>query len=378
MTTSTRAHNGGLKASETFTTKGIGKDEAKQLVAQMTNFSIVYATIEGCAVIEGSEEGGIFLRNAVKVFKDKKFVLKHRWKDIILKIREYAKRDGTVFNNLFNVTQIAEDESTLEKPVSFASKYLPHSHDHDEESGQECTSITIVNVSKKNKIAVRVETEQSRDNRRKELNRLTNANCFDEFKHVGFEIINSFGGCQTFNKVWDECYVTIFKLTNLGVKNEEICDRQICHDQVLYFLNQQLVGIPVALPPCNARMNETHALHFDLGSDDEYSEVGCAFCASKKIICYCKECNHGLCASCCHLVICQQTHLRLDVSQSIVSIDYLGELTLQVTCRLSQKWIERIKDWLTNSDKINSLILQYQLQWIITYNDHGTITKKKY
>ena len=55
-------------------------------------------------------------------------------------------------------------------------------------------SITIVNVSKKSKIAVRVETEQSRENRRKELNKLTNANYIDEFEAVGFEIIDSFGG----------------------------------------------------------------------------------------------------------------------------------------------------------------------------------------
>ena len=65
--------------------KSISKDERDTLVAQNSNFSKVYATIEGCSVADGSVGGGLFLRNVLEVFKYYQFVLSHKWSDMIVK-----------------------------------------------------------------------------------------------------------------------------------------------------------------------------------------------------------------------------------------------------------------------------------------------------
>ena len=397
----THGHDG-LETNETFAIKGINKDQAKQWMAQMTNFSKVYATIEGCAVMEGSEGGGIFLRNIVTVFKDKKFVLKHRWKDIIIKIREYTKRKGTQINNLLNATQIAEDESTLEKPVSFTSKYLPdintinENFNFNQELEKECT-ITIANVSKKNKIAVRVETEQTRETRLHELERLTNANDVDEngdytnkeFIESGFKIIDTFGDDKTFSRVWEEYFVTLFKLTNFKSKNAEIYERNIFHENYLYYTdstNSPLVRMKDVAPICNAVVNQTHKVKFDEGLNEICTN--CVFCdnnpendgISSKMICYCQKCKHRLCEFCCHLLICQKTHLRLDIPQSIVTIEYTGGSTLEITCILSREWVTRIKNWLSSNTNIDNLTFEYQIKCIVSYKDnydsHAPLTEK--
>ena len=48
---------------------------------------------------------------------------KHKWTDIIFKIREYTKQEATLFD-IYNVTQMVENESTLERQIVFASKSL--------------------------------------------------------------------------------------------------------------------------------------------------------------------------------------------------------------------------------------------------------------
>ena len=101
----------------------MSKDEAKRLVAQMSNFCKVYANMEGFCVGDGSKNGGIFIRCVCKLFKDVKFVTKHRWPNMIFKIRQYTKQEATIFGNLLNFTQLVENEGTLAREVVFGSKY---------------------------------------------------------------------------------------------------------------------------------------------------------------------------------------------------------------------------------------------------------------
>ena len=104
---------------EKFGAKTISKIQSKVLCAQMTNYCKLWANVEGYEVADGSKNGGIFTRNVSKLFNDKEFVIKHNWTDIILKVREYTKRDSTLYGNLFNFTQIVQDEGTLTRPIQF-------------------------------------------------------------------------------------------------------------------------------------------------------------------------------------------------------------------------------------------------------------------
>ena len=116
-------HETDAKKDETFQMKRIGKEQASTLVAQMANFCMVYTNVERFSVGDGAVNGAIFLKNVCKVFKDTKFVSKHKWTDLIFKIREYTKRDATLMRNLFNFTQLVESEGTLERVVIFGSKH---------------------------------------------------------------------------------------------------------------------------------------------------------------------------------------------------------------------------------------------------------------
>ena len=114
--------------AETFRLKTVTKEQATTLAAQMTNFSKLYANTEGFSVADGSVKGGLFIRNVCAVFSDRNFVLKHLWNDIIIKIREYTKRDATIIGQLFNFTQLVENEGTFEKRVKFGIKKQYHVH----------------------------------------------------------------------------------------------------------------------------------------------------------------------------------------------------------------------------------------------------------
>ena len=100
------------------------KAQLHELVAQVANFSHVYANTEGFAVGGWSEQGSHFLRSVFALFRNTKFIRKHKWTDIIFKIREYTKRNATIATNLDNFTQVVENEGTLERPVVFGSKYI--------------------------------------------------------------------------------------------------------------------------------------------------------------------------------------------------------------------------------------------------------------
>ena len=90
---------------ETYGLKGVTKQQAKVLSAQMSNFCKLWANVEGFSVADGTKNGGLFLRNVAKLFGDRNFISKHSWNDIVLKIREYTFREATLIG-LFNFTQV--------------------------------------------------------------------------------------------------------------------------------------------------------------------------------------------------------------------------------------------------------------------------------
>ena len=217
---STRTQNSELKSDEfeTMSIKGMKKEEAETLVAQMANFSKLYANVEGFAVADGSLNGGMFLRNVCKVFKDTKFVRKNKWTQIIFKIREYTKRDATLFG-VFNITQLVENEGTLERPIIFASKYLNLLPINENENGLynddiESNTLTITNVSKTDKIAVLIDSEQNRENRENLLELLSKdvSNNSNIFLQNGYCIIGINGESKEFGKIWDDVYISLFIL----------------------------------------------------------------------------------------------------------------------------------------------------------------------
>ena len=121
--------NGDNKGDEKFVSKGISKYESKIHSSQMANFCKLWANVEGFSVADGSENGGLFLRNICKIFKDRKFTMCHKWSDIIIKIRENTKRDASLIGT-FNFTQLVENEDTLEKPIIFLPFGVDFKHEH--------------------------------------------------------------------------------------------------------------------------------------------------------------------------------------------------------------------------------------------------------
>ena len=113
---------------EKYSMKSVSKEEATSIASQMSNFCVVYANTEGCAVADGTKHGGIFLRSVCKLFNDNQFVLNHYWTQLIFKIREYTKRYATIIGNPdglnMSFTQLVENQGTLEKSTRFGSKYL--------------------------------------------------------------------------------------------------------------------------------------------------------------------------------------------------------------------------------------------------------------
>ena len=97
---------------------------SNDVVAQLANFSQVYANREGFSIMGSSEVGGTFTRCVCTIFQDKEFVQQHKWTDIVFKIREHTKRQSTLIGKLFDFTQIVENEETLERPLVISSKYL--------------------------------------------------------------------------------------------------------------------------------------------------------------------------------------------------------------------------------------------------------------
>lgn len=104
---------------EIFGLKVVSKEMAKTVASQASNFYKLYATPDGYGAAEGGKDGGLFLRNVCRIFKDTKFVYEHVWNDIVLKIGRYTKREATILSDVLPITQILEGQGTLENNVKF-------------------------------------------------------------------------------------------------------------------------------------------------------------------------------------------------------------------------------------------------------------------
>ena len=105
---------------EEFSFKGATNTVTKTEASQLSNFSKVFGNCEGFSVVGGTEKGGLFIRNVCKTFENTKYICKHNWSDIILKIRECTKKEAENIGTSINHTQLVEDESTMEHPVRFS------------------------------------------------------------------------------------------------------------------------------------------------------------------------------------------------------------------------------------------------------------------
>ena len=151
------------------------KEQVSTQVAQILKFCMVYANVDGFCVGDGAVNGGIFLANVCKAFKATKFVSKHKWTEMIFKTKEYTKRDATLMGNLFNFTQLVENEGTLQRKVILGCKYSNtvrqrldtldetklDKHCDDVFSEKICTT----NISRTNNIAILFETEKNQENK---------------------------------------------------------------------------------------------------------------------------------------------------------------------------------------------------------------------
>ena len=340
------------KKEETFSLKGINKEDAHTLVGQMANFSKIYANTEGFSVMGGSEHGGIFMRSVCRVFKDTKYVQNHKFTNIIFKIREYTKREATLKNNLVNFTQIVENEGTLERQVVFGSKYISSLFSHsmlnndalgtlaeendddvvdhfgfDQENDSQ-EKLCITNLSFKNKIAILVEMEQNRENRMKMFETLEKSGVDDNYNSFienGFVIIDEKYGSHEFVKVWDEYYVTMFALANDGGANTLFDDRKLYFDDYLYFKENKFHTLHESdlLPKCNKVGNECHSLNPVVKAS---SEMQCRLCSrtinsksngdSDNVTSFeCKSCQEFLCKDCCVSLIVNKIPQKMQESK---------------------------------------------------------------
>ena len=342
---------------ETFTMKGVTKAEAQTLVAQMANFCKLYANVDGYSVADGSKDGGIFLRNVCKCFSDTDFVLKHNFSDIILKIREYTKRDATLNGTLFNFTQLVENEGTLERQVVFGSKYLnliPSFDITNEPINEEEieSKITITNASQY-KIAVLVEMEEIRENRENVLEMLKQLQDakFQNFIEHKFIVIDQ-GNSHSFEKTWESVCVTLFELSNdQQHENKEIYDRRLFFSENLYYKNDKLHEINDLIPPCAVVSKQTHPLKpilIDEDNNEDDDSTQCVLCDGKMHLgdyaYVCSNCRHSLCKKCCHLIITQKTPVRLEIPPTDIKFIRQSDTTkLSLTCQFSKNLIERLK-----------------------------------
>ena len=374
---------------ELFVFKTVSKEKAETLVSQMSNFCKVYANVDGFSVADGSLHGGIFLRNVCKLFQDKNFVLKHKWNDIIFKLREYTKRDATLHGELFNFTQIIENEGTLEKQIRFGSKYLKlssaHNHqllqshlamldelndiDHDNVNSQHvaATKLMVINGSKQCKIAVLVEMEQIRENREdisKLLIKDSQQNNFQSFIEKGFVIIDNNGGSHRFDKVWDEVYITAYQLddglnsnSSHLVQNVEIYDRRMFFDDDLYFSDGQFHRLKDKIPNCykniclyqdstdeQADPHQLKRIEVNQQNIQDYAGLDeCGLCSLRidhgNRNYYCTICNQGLCSKCCVLINCGHTALGLFDAPTVTKVNQIESDTMEIVCQLPKRFL---------------------------------------
>ena len=244
------------KQHEEIKLKTITTEQAQSLSNDYGNFCKLWANVDGFAVADGSSNGGLFLRNVARIFRDKKFVLSNTWTQIMFKIREYTKRDATLFG-LENFTQMVENEGTLERPVKFEIG----SHDiaanldgTDMGMNVNDNKLLITNFSQTDLVAVLVENEKNNEDRAKLLQSLTekeskndentgnddnNNYSTDLFSLNGFKLIGKNLQCAKFVTIWDFTFITMINIT----KKSLLLDRKRYFEDYLYFDNDTLQAL---------------------------------------------------------------------------------------------------------------------------------------
>ena len=279
------------------------------------------------------------------MFKDRDFVSKHYLNDIILKIREYTKREATIMSTLVEFTQMVETEGTLEKNVKILSKMSNFSfsqqsgfhlgsltsYNNDEyESGNEEISrkLLLTNLSNSEKIGVLIEYEDSSEDREEMLNKLSSDNSNDKnlfIKH-NFIMIEPNGGYNEFGKPYsDSLFITVFVIgaetsdntisitenenkeeTDIVV-NREIVDRFESKEDYLYFENDSLSRLVDFRYKCG--QNSKHFLTQARVRGNHNNNNKCKECGNTAIGEYadysfvCRKCKYQLCRKCCHKMV---------------------------------------------------------------------------
>ena len=333
-----KSANPNINENEILTFKGVSKDVASQLAGQDSNFLKIYGTTEGHAVADGTLHGGLFLRNFCKLFKDKDFISSHYLDDIILKIREYTKREATIASNLLQFTQIVETEGTLEKKLKFFNKmdYNENINDIDTLTRK----LLITNLSNScDRICVLVELENSSEDRSSMLNSLSTDNSLDLFKKYNFITIEPHGKSYEIVKPYsDRVFVTMFKIGNsddTGTKttnttenktevdafNTELYDRLETKEDYLYFVDNDSLNNFVDLR-LKCILNDKHYLlqsrtilatdnnnngntnsnsNSDSGKCKQCGVIAINNCGDYSFVC--RRCKYQVCQHCCHKIV---------------------------------------------------------------------------
>ena len=322
-------------SNEKMTLKSVTKEDAQLFATEVSNFCMIYGTAEGFVSSDGSEKGGLFLRNFCKVFSDKKFVSNHYLNDIILKIREYTKREATILSDALPFTQMVETEGTLEKNVRFCIKMAHFGFgmfDYDNLNNNEeiPRKLLITNLSPSHEIAALVEYEYTTEDRQEMLNNLAHCTRNDSkeslFKTYKFKMIEAGGGMHEFKKpIFDRVFITLFVIDeNNGTagainSNDEMkskknsenehsddelhrerYDRLESKDDYLYFENDRLTRM-YDLPLKCSKSKKHHLVQTPISGN-----VSCHNCGSIDVHMYythsfvCRMCGYYVCPKCCH------------------------------------------------------------------------------
>ena len=275
----------------------------------------MFATPEGYSVADGSSKGGLFLRNVCKVFKDKEFVKNHYWNKIVLKIRNYTKREATLVCNLLEFTQVVETEDTLEKLLKFYNKidYNESKLDDTVDDTSEKTLI-LTNVSP-NRICVLIENENSSEDRIGLWDELSKDSSLELFIKNGYHVIEPNGDFGEFTKPYsDRLFISLFLIsdnpeesTTPDELHSQLYDRYGTKDDYLYFQADALRNFDNLRLKCD--LNNKHYLvesRSVSGGDNTGKCKNCASIANGIYYDYsmaCPRCRYELCQQCCHALV---------------------------------------------------------------------------
>ena len=157
------------------------------------------------------------------------------------------------------------------------------------------------------------------------------------FIENGFVIIDKYQGDHKFHKVWDEYYVTLFKLPN-DEKSNNVCiyERRLFFSDYLYYKKSQLHTMHDEMssvrPKCNAIQDESHKLvaieveapEPSMTKEETPAVNSCVLCKSEiaieKFRYYCKECNHSFCQHCMHSLFLNEIPKNMKFDETSIKL----------------------------------------------------------